>query len=56
MADAIFTSGLFGMFYDSKEASQEKDRKKFNQMIIGALTGVVISAVIFGLTCYIFLN
>ncbi|RSL31491.1 hypothetical protein D7Z54_20875 [Salibacterium salarium] len=52
IVDAIFSNGFFGMFYDSETARKENDSKKFNQMMVGALIGVIISVIVFGPIIY----
>ncbi|WP_243357189.1 hypothetical protein [Bacillus litorisediminis] len=43
--DAIFTSGLLSFFKDSQEA--QNDDKKFKQMLLQILFGIISSVIIF---------
>jgi hypothetical protein len=43
--DVIFTSGLLSFFIDSQEA--QNDDKKFKQMLLQILFGIVLSVIMF---------
>ncbi|MFA9560501.1 hypothetical protein ACERII_24685 [Evansella sp. AB-rgal1] len=39
--DAIFSAGIFRVFYESEKARKENDDKKFKQMIYGSVFGLL---------------
>ncbi len=39
--DAIFSAGVFRLFYESEKARKENDNKKFMQMIYGSIFGIL---------------
>lgn len=41
IVDAIFSAGIFRLFYESEKARKENDTKKFKQMIYGSILGIL---------------
>lgn len=41
IVDAIFSAGIFRLFYESEKARKENDNKKFKQMIYGSILGIL---------------
>ena len=39
--DAIFSAGIFRMFYESEKARKENNDKKFKQVIYGSVFGIL---------------
>ncbi len=52
--DAIFTSGLLSFFKDSQEAGN--DQKKFNQLLLQVVIGLIFAVILFAIGFSIFLD
>lgn len=52
--DAIFSAGLFSLFYESEKARNENNDKKFKQMMYGALFGILFFIILITIATYFF--